>query len=65
MDNRIDRLYDWAESLTEAQKDDALVACVDWMVEVGMLSFYRGSLAPYYEGSGEPLVPGQRTCEDD
>ncbi len=60
--DRAKRIQDWASGLTAKQAKTALAKLVR---DSSDLSFYETSLAPYWTATGEPLVPGQKTHEDD
>ena len=62
MDNS-NRLNLWANELTKEELVSALVLVVDRMIDIEELCFYDGAIAPYWDGDGEPLVPGQEIHE--
>ena len=60
-----ERLTEWANKLTEEQAKKALVERVIIGMDSDNISFYEDSLAPYCSHSGEPLIEGQKTHQDD
>lgn len=52
---RLKRLKQWTETLTEEQAKEILTNCVDILVDFEYVSFYEFSKAPYWDGSGERL----------
>lgn len=59
------RIAKWAKKLTKAQQLALMVELVGELIDVGTVHFYSDALAPYWEGSGEPLVAGQKTYPDE
>lgn len=58
--NRIERLTQWANSLTEEQMRPILTELVDFAIDAEMVGFWDDCKAPYWSNSGEPLIEGQQ-----
>lgn len=60
------QIQEWAEKLTKEQTIPLLVELIRFAQDAECVRF--GDLAPYWTGSGDPLVPGQQPwveTEDD
>lgn len=53
MDNRIERLENWIESLSNELIKSTLLQCVDDLIDSGDIKFYDNSPAPYWDSDGE------------
>lgn len=59
-----EQIEKWADALTEEEAKAALAQLVD--NELGCsIHFWDDSPAPYWETTGEPIVPGQTTFPDE
>lgn len=62
---RTERIEAWAKDLTAEQMRRVLVELVDFAVDAEMVSFWDSALVPYWSNTGDPLVDGQQTYEED
>lgn len=62
---RQERLQKWAKELTREQLEKAVVELADFAIDAEGAHFYKGNLSPYWDGNGEPIVPGQKVHEED
>lgn len=60
-----EKIISWAKSLTEEQLREAVVNSVERLIEAEEVRFPDGTLSPYWESCGEPLVSGQPVWEDE
>lgn len=59
------RIAQWAEGLTADQAKQLLVPLIDHAMDADFVCFQKTALAPYWEGSGEPLIEGQQVWADE
>ena len=55
MSLRIERLNNWANSLSENVAKSLLAILVDELIDSETIHFYDNSPAPYWDGNGEYL----------
>jgi hypothetical protein len=63
MKKDFEKLTVWAAGLTAEQMRPLLVELADYAVDSEMVSIY--DFAPYWSHTGDPLIEGQKTHEDD
>lgn len=58
-----EKLQNWVEGLSREQADALLVELLGEVIDADIVHF--GGCAPYWEATGELLVPGQKVWSDE
>lgn len=62
-----EKINEWVSNLTEEQLREITPKLIECAMDSEFINFWQSedNIAPYWEGSGEPLVEGQQCYEDD